>query len=233
MTQTQNYDPIELEKFSQGDWWDTEQGPYALLHQLNPLRLAFVSNHTALANKKIIDIGCGGGIFSEALAQAGAQVTGLDLNAQALEQAVQHATQNNLTIDYQCQTVEIFAAQHADQFDVVTCMEMLEHVPCPESIIAAAAHLLKPNGIVAFSTINRNLRAYLEAIVVAEYCLKLLPRGTHTYQKFIKPSELCDAARGNHLSLLDLKGVRYELFGKHFVLSDTPQTNYLIAFKKG
>lgn len=233
MTQIQNYDPVELEKFSQGDWWDTEQGPYALLHQLNPLRLAFVSEQTVLANKKIIDIGCGGGIFSEALAQAGAHVTGLDLNEQALEQAMQHAKKNDLVIDYQCQTIEAFAAQHASQFDIVTCMEMLEHVPYPESIIAEVSRLLKPNGIAVFSTINRNPRAYLEAIVAAEYWLKLLPRGTHTYQKFIKPSELCDTARSNHLSLLDLKGVRYELFGKHFVLSDTPQTNYLIAFKKG
>jgi len=232
MALTDNYDPLELEKFNVGNWWDIEQGPYALLHQLNPQRLAFVCAQVDLPQKKILDLGCGGGIFSEALTKAGGHVTALDLNEQALSQAIQHAKQNDLHIDYVCANVACFAKSHASQFDVVTCMEMLEHVPDPESIIMSVAQLLKPGGIAFFSTLNRNPRAYLEAIVMAEYLLKLLPRGTHSYEKFIKPSELCTVARANGLALLDLKGLQYQPLQKKFILSAAMQTNYLVAFKK-
>lgn len=232
MMRTDNYDPLELEKFNVGNWWDNEHGPYALLHQLNPQRLAFVAAQTDLTNKKVLDLGCGGGILSEALAKAGAEVTAVDLNEQALNQAINHAKQNDVHINYVCAGIECFAESHKAQFDLVTCMEMLEHVPDPESIIASVALLLKPSGIAVFSTINRNLRAYLEAIIMAEYFLNLLPRGTHSYEKLIKPSELCAVARKNGLALLDLKGLQYQLLHKKFILSSAIHTNYLVAFKK-
>ena len=227
-----NLDPKELSKFDSGNWWDEAQGPYAMLHRLNPIRLKFIETHVTLKNKKVADLGCGGGILTEALAKIGAQVTGLDLNETALMQAKTHAQAHQLTIDYYQEPIEVFANQHIAQFDVATCMEMLEHVPDPESIIAAAAALLKPGGYAFFSTINRSLRSYFEAILGAEYCLKLLPKGTHDYQKFIKPSELYEAAKKHQLTLVALNGLEYQLANKHFVLSKKPTTNYLAAFIK-
>lgn len=228
-----NLDPQELSKFSQGDWWDEHHGAYAMLHQLNPIRLKFIMDQTSLQNKHVVDLGCGGGILMEALAEAGAIVTGVDLNETALTQARQHAELKQLNIDYQLENIETFSQNHTGKFDLVTCMEMLEHVPDPESIIASAARLLKPGGMAFFSTINRSPLAYLEAVVAAEYVLKLLPQGTHDYQKFIKPSELCDAARKHQLELIALNGLNYHPIHKSFTLSEKPRTNYLVAFLRG
>jgi 2-polyprenyl-6-hydroxyphenyl methylase/3-demethylubiquinone-9 3-methyltransferase len=228
----ENVDHKELEKFSHGNWWNKDSGPYALLHQLNPCRLAFVQSQVHLDNQKVVDLGCGGGIFSEALAQAHAKVTGIDLNQYALDQARAHAEQENLLIDYQNIAIERFAEKHPGEFNAVTCMELLEHVPQPEDIIAATAALLKNGGIAVFSTINRTPQAYLEAVVAAEYLLQLLPRGTHNYQNFIKPSELCEVARRHHLELIELNGLTYHPISKCFSLCPTPKTNYLVAFRK-
>lgn len=227
-----NVDAEELAKFSQGDWWDEHAGAYAMLHQLNPLRLKFIEDHCHLKDKQVVDLGCGGGILTEALAKAGARVSGVDLNKEALAQAQIHAEKNHLSIIYHHQPIETFARQNTGKFDVITCMEMLEHVPNPERIIEAASQLLKPQGLAFFSTINRSVRAYAEAIIGAEYLLNLLPRGTHDYQKFIKPGELCDAARQHTLNLVALNGLDYHLIQKTFSLSTTPKTNYLAAFQK-
>jgi 2-polyprenyl-6-hydroxyphenyl methylase/3-demethylubiquinone-9 3-methyltransferase len=227
-----NIDSQEIQKFSQGHWWDLHDPTYAMLHQLNPTRLQFIEDHVSLQGQRVVDLGCGGGILTEALAKAGAHASGIDLNEEALAQAKTHATEHHLSIHYQAIPIEQFAEQHPAAFDAVTCMEMLEHVPDPESIIAAASHLVKPGGWVFFSTINRSLRAYLEAIIGAEYVLKLLPKGTHDYQKFIKPSELCNAARRHALELVALNGLNYHFTNKTFSLSPTPQTNYLAAFQR-
>jgi 2-polyprenyl-6-hydroxyphenyl methylase/3-demethylubiquinone-9 3-methyltransferase len=228
-----NVDPTELAKFSTGDWWDETPGAaYAMLHRLNPLRLKFIKDYTELSHKHVVDIGCGGGILAEALAKTGAQVTGVDLNTEALSQATHNARLQHLNIEYQCLSIEAFAEANPEKFDVLTCMEMLEHVPHPDSIIATAARLLKPHGFAFFSTINRSLRAYLEAIIGAEYLLKLIPRGTHDYKKFIKPSELYKTARKHNLEVIALYGINYHLLNKTFSLSNVPRVNYLIAFKK-
>ena len=203
-----------------------------MLHALNPIRVGWIKAHISLTDKKGVDLGCGGGILTETLAHAGGQMSGVDLNETALEQARAHAKAEKLDIHYFHEPIENFANAHAGTFDVVTCMELLEHVPSPESIIEAAAKLLKPNGIVFFSTINRQPKAYLKAVVAAEYVLGLLPRGTHDYQKFIKPSELVNEARKHELELIALNGVDYQPFTKTFSLTDSPDVNYLIAFRK-
>jgi len=225
-----NVDHHEIDKFSAlaYRWWDPK-GEFKPLHEINPLRMGFIEQHTAIMGKEVLDIGCGGGILSEALAKAGAKVTGIDLSSAALEVAKLHLHESQLTINYQCIAAEEFAEQHAGQFDVVTCMEMLEHVPDPQSIIAACAKLVKPGGKVFFSTLNRNPKSFLMAIVGAEYVLNLLPKGTHTYEKFIKPSELIHAARSQTLQTEATAGIEYQLLSKSYKLSSNLDVNYMIA----
>lgn len=226
-----NIDPEEIAKFTQlaSTWWDTE-GPLKTLHDLNPIRLQFIKNHADLTGKTVLDVGCGGGILSEALALAGANVTAIDMDAAALETACAHAKTNQLSIDYRHQTVESLAVSHPHHFDVVTCMEMLEHVPDPAAIIAACAKLLKPEGKLFVSTLNRHPKAYAMAVVGAEYVLNLLPRGTHDYQKFIKPAELASWARQHELEMTAMSGVNYHPFSRQCELTDDVKVNYMVCF---
>lgn len=230
---TTNVDPDEIHKFSeiQHDWWNPV-GQCAPLHHINPLRLKFIQDRVELNHKKIVDIGCGGGILTESLAKAGAHVTGIDLSHSALEAARIHSKEHNLNIHYDCISAEDFAENHPGQFDVVTCMEMLEHVPDPSSILRACHKLLKPNGKLFLSTINRNLKSYAFAILGAEWILNLLPRGTHDYAKFIKPSELCEWSRQVDLSLKDFTGISYNPFSKNYKLDTNISVNYLAYGEK-
>ena len=229
----------EIQKFSNlsSTWWNPT-GPLKTLHAINPLRLQFIQTHITLLNSSVIDIGCGGGILSESLALAGANVTGIDMSAPAIEAAQQHwqitkATQaNSGSLNYSVNTAEIMAAQYANTFDVVTCMELLEHVPDPASVVQACAKLAKPGGYIFFSTINRNPKAYLFAILGAEYLLNLLPKGTHDYAKFIKPSELANWCRAAGLTPNDLQGLHYNPLTKHYFLNQDISVNYLLHCQK-
>jgi 2-polyprenyl-6-hydroxyphenyl methylase/3-demethylubiquinone-9 3-methyltransferase len=228
-----NLDPKEIDQFdaAANDWWNLE-GSYKSLHDINPLRLGFIDSCMPLAGKKILDVGCGGGILSEAMAKAGAIVTGIDMSVALLKTATEHASLSRLSIDYQYTSVENKAAEMPNQFDAITCLEMLEHVPHPAAIVEACAQLLKPGGDIFFSTINRNPKAYLFAIVGAEYILNLLPRGTHDYAKFIKPSELDKWAHAHELELIKLRGMGYNILSKRYYLSNDVSINYLVHFKK-
>ncbi len=228
-----NVDAAELERFGAlaATWWDPE-GPMKPLHDLNPVRLAFVQQHATLAGIDALDVGCGGGLLSEAMARAGARVSALDLAAPLLDVAQLHASANGLAIDYRRQPVEVHAAEHVGRYDVVTCMEMLEHVPDPAAVVAACAALLKPDGVLCVSTLNRTGKAFALGIVAAEYVLGLLPRGTHEYAKFIRPSELDRWARAAGLELLDLRGLRYDPLRRRASLADDVDINYLMAFRK-
>ncbi len=226
-----NVDPAEVEKFQAlaSRWWDPD-GEFRTLHEINPLRVAYIERQVgALDGKKLLDIGCGGGILAEALAQRGARVTGIDVAAAALDVARLHLHDSQLEIDYRLATAEDFAAEHAAGFDVVTCLEMLEHVPDPDSVIAAAARLLKPGGRLVLSTINRNPKAFALAIVGAEYLLRLLPRGTHDYRNFIKPSELAASLRAVGLRPVDLSGVVYNPLTRTGSLGRDIDVNYLMT----
>ncbi len=233
MTHTANFDPLEIKKFEDlaSRWWD-EQGEFKPLHEMNPLRLNFINTDTPLLDKKACDIGCGGGILSESMAKCGATVTGLDMGKAPLSVARLHALESELEIDYQQITAEEFAENNAEKYDVVTCMEMLEHVPDPASVIEACCRLVKPGGSVYFSTINRNPKAYLFAIIGAEYLMKMLPRGTHDYTRFIKPSELDSWARTAGLTLNNLKGVSYNPFTGLFSQSQDVDVNYMVHYKR-
>jgi len=233
MSQTANIDPSEIKKFEDlaSRWWD-EHGEFKPLHEMNPLRLNFINTGSPLADKTACDIGCGGGILSESMAICGATVTGLDMGKAPLSVARLHAMESELEIDYQQITAEEFAEQHAGKYDVVTCMELLEHVPDPASVINACGSLVKPGGSVYFSTINRNPKSYLLAIVGAEYMMKMLPRGTHDYARFIKPSELDSWARAAGLELSDLKGVTYNPFTGLFSQSQDVDVNYMVNYIK-
>lgn len=233
MTQTANIDPAEIKKFEQlaSRWWD-KQGEFKPLHEMNPLRLNFINGGSPLAGKTVCDVGCGGGILSESMAKCGATVTAIDMGKAPLSVARLHALESELDIDYQQITAEDMAQQNPSQFDVVTCMEMLEHVPDPVSIVSACFSLLKPGGSVYFSTINRNPKAYALAIVGAEYLMKMLPRGTHDYAKFIKPSELDEWARSAGLALADLSGVSYNPFTGLFSQSRDVDVNYMVHYKR-
>lgn len=229
-----NVDPSQIHQFNRiaDTWWD-KNGQFKPLHDINPIRLQFIENQIkTFPNQKIIDIGCGGGILSESMAAKGASVTGIDLAEQALSVAKSHAQESQLAIDYQCIAAEDFAAAHAGQFDIVTCMEMLEHVPDPASIVNACATLVKPGGWVFLSTINRTHKAFLMAIIGAEYLLRMIPKGTHEYKKFIQPSELLNMARSAGLNPEVIKGMSYHLLSKDYGLSDDLSVNYFVALKK-
>lgn len=228
-----NADPAEIQQFDAlaNRWWDP-QGPFKPLHDLNPLRLNFIEQHASLFEKAVLDVGCGGGILSEALAKAGAKVTGIDLAEATLKIAHLHQLESELNIDYQVCAVEDKAPSAAGTFDVVTCMELLEHVPDPASVIQACATLVKPGGHVFFSTLNRHPKAYVQAILGAEYLLKLLPRGTHDYSKFITPAELTAWARDADLSLHNMTGLTYNPLNKRYRFTDSIKVNYLVHFTK-
>ena len=231
MSQTANIDPVEIKKFEDlaSRWWD-KQGEFKPLHEMNPLRLSFIDMGSALDGKNVCDIGCGGGILTESMATCGATATGIDMGKAPLSVARLHALESDLEIDYQQVTAEDFAQQHPASFDVVTCMELLEHVPDPSSIIRACFDLVKPGGSVYFSTINRNPKSYLLAIVGAEYLMKMLPRGTHDYAKFIKPSELDEWARDAGFNICKLSGVSYNPFTGLFSLSQDVEVNYMVQY---
>lgn len=224
-----NADPAELQKFSDlaHRWWDPES-EFKPLHQINPLRLDWIDTNASIAGKKVVDIGCGGGILAESMAARGAQVTGVDLSDKALGVARLHLFESGQQVDYRHISAEDLAHECPASFDVVTCMEMLEHVPDPASTIRACATLVKPGGSVFFSTLNRNLKAYLMAVVGAEYVLNLLPRGTHEYAKFIKPSELARYVREAGLDVEEIIGMQYNPFSKVYSLGRDTDVNYLM-----
>lgn len=223
-----NRDPNEISKFDKmaSQWWDKE-GPCKPLHELNPLRLSFIEQHADLNGKAILDVGCGGGILSESLAIKGGNVTAIDLSKEAISVAKLHALDTGLTINYQHTSIEDFAKHHTQAFDIVTCMELLEHVPSPARFIQSVTEILKPGGQIFLSTLNRNPKSYLYSIIGAEYILKLLPRGTHDYEKFIKPSELSEMCREAGLDIQTLRGLNYSPLKKRFSLSTDTSVNYL------
>jgi 2-polyprenyl-6-hydroxyphenyl methylase/3-demethylubiquinone-9 3-methyltransferase len=229
-----NVDPAELAKFSElaHRWWDTES-EFKPLHQINPLRLAWIQTLVPLHGKKVVDIGCGGGILSDAMARQGAQVLGADLAVKSLKVAQLHALEAGTQgVQYREISAEDLAQEQAGQYDVVTCMEMLEHVPNPASVVKACSALVKPGGWVFFSTLNRNPKSFLFAIVGAEYVLNLLPKGTHEYARLIKPSELADWVRANGLNVLHMKGMTYNPFTRQYALGADTDVNYLMATQK-
>ncbi len=228
-----NVDTAELQKF--GDlahrWWDVT-GEFRPLHELNPLRLDWVDRLASLPGKRVVDVGCGGGILAESMAQRGATVLGIDLSVKPLRVAELHALESGVKVDYREVSAEALASEKPAHFDVVTCMEMLEHVPDPAQTMAACATLVKPGGWVFASTINRNPKAFLLAIVGAEYVLNLLPRGTHEYEKFIKPSELARYARDAGLDIAEVLGLTYNPLTRRFKLGQDTDVNYMMALRK-
>jgi len=228
-----NVDGAEIARFQSAAsrWWDPE-GEMRPLHDLNPVRLGYVERAGALTGRDVVDVGCGGGLLAEAMARQGARVVGLDLADELLEVARLHALESGVGIDYRLESAEAHALGHAARYDVVTCMEMLEHVPDPASVVAAVAALAKPGGQVFVSTLNRTPRAYVMAILGAEYVLRLLPAGTHTYEKFIRPSELAAWARDAGLVEVDIAGLGYDPFSRAARLTDDAAVNYLMHFRK-
>jgi 2-polyprenyl-6-hydroxyphenyl methylase/3-demethylubiquinone-9 3-methyltransferase len=234
MTLSENVHEHEIHKFGAlaDRWWDTA-GEFKTLHAVNPLRLQFIRSYADLEGRRAVDVGCGGGILSEGLAKAGAEVLGIDLAPELVETAERHGRDTGLSAAYRCVSAEALAEEQPGAFDVVTCMEMLEHVPDPASVVRACARLAKPGGRVFFSTLNRKLKAYLLAIVGAEYLLKMIPKGTHDFSTFIRPSELGGYARAAGLDLLGLEGIVYDPFTQQFSLSRRDlDVNYLAAFAK-
>jgi 2-polyprenyl-6-hydroxyphenyl methylase/3-demethylubiquinone-9 3-methyltransferase len=232
MTATDNVHLHEINKFGSmaERWWDT-QGEFKTLHDINPLRIKFIRNYADISGKRIVDVGCGGGILTEGLAKLGADVLGIDLSEDLIDIADLHRLESGVNAHYQKISAEALAEQQPGSFDHVTCMEMLEHVPNPDSIIAACAKMVKPGGMVFFSTLNRKPKAYLLAIVAAEYLLRMLPKGTHNFKTFIKPSELSQSARAAGLELQGIVGIEYNPFNKRFSLGKDIDVNYIAAFK--
>jgi 2-polyprenyl-6-hydroxyphenyl methylase/3-demethylubiquinone-9 3-methyltransferase len=224
-----NADPQELAKFSAlaHRWWDPES-EFKPLHQINPLRLDWIDRTAALAGKTALDVGCGGGILAEAMARRGAHVKGIDLSDKALKVAQLHLLESRLAVDYESVSAEDLAARSPGAYDVVTCMELLEHVPDPASTVRACAQLARRDGRVFFSTINRNLKSYVFAVIGAEYVLKLLPKGTHDYLKFVKPSELARHCRDAGLEVREIIGMSYNPFSKVYSLGSDTDVNYLV-----
>ncbi len=228
-TQSVNADPAELQKFAAlaHRWWD-KNSEFKPLHEINPIRLNYIDKLIGLQGKRVLDVGCGGGILSESMSQKGAKVTGIDLGEKALKVAQLHQLESGAKIDYRLISAEDLARGMPGTFDVVTCMEMLEHVPDPAAIVRACSTLVKPGGTVFLSTINRNPKAYLHAVIGAEYVLNLLPRGTHEYEKFIKPSELSSWGREAGLSVVGIKGMSYNPLTKHYWLGEDVSVNYIL-----
>ena len=239
-----NVNEDEIAKFEQvaSQWWDLS-GDFKPLHQINPLRVQFICQHMALQdkntntneglyNKQIIDVGCGGGILSESLAKLGGDVTGIDMGTEPLNVAKLHALETGLSINYQKITAEEKALQNPETFDVVTCMEMLEHVPDPASVIQACATLVKPGGLIFFSTLNKSIKSYLLAIVAAEKLFKLVPDGTHDHDKFIRPSQLITWAESQDLKCIDASGIHYNPLTENHKLIDSLEVNYILCCRK-
>lgn len=234
MTDVINADPAELAKFSElaHRWWDPES-EFRPLHQINPLRLDWINGYANLPGKKVLDVGCGGGILADSMARKGAQVLGIDLSTKALRVAQLHALEaQTANVQYREVSVEGLAAEQPSSFDVVTCMEMLEHVPDPASVVRACSQLVKPGGWVFFSTINRNAKAFMLAIVGAEYLLNMLPRGTHEYAKMIRPSELAASCRDAGLDIKHTRGLEYNPLTRRYWLSADTSVNYLFAAQR-
>ncbi|MBL0864966.1 bifunctional 2-polyprenyl-6-hydroxyphenol methylase/3-demethylubiquinol 3-O-methyltransferase UbiG [Pectobacterium carotovorum] len=228
--QTPNVDHQEIAKFEAiaSRWWDLE-GEFKPLHRINPLRLGYISQHAeGLFGKKVLDVGCGGGILAESMAHEGADVTGLDMGAEPLQVARLHALESGVAVDYVQETVEAHAHAHPGIYDVVTCMEMLEHVPDPQSVVQACARLVKPGGHVFFSTINRNAKAWMMAVIGAEYVLKMVPRGTHDIKKFIRPAELMHWVDSTPLREKHITGLHYNPLTDHFKLGPNVDVNYML-----
>ena len=233
-TPTANIDPSEIAKFEAlaHRWWDTH-GEFKPLHEINPLRANYIDLNSPVAEKKLLDVGCGGGILCEAMAHRGASVKGIDMGEAPLSVAKLHKLESGVDVDYHQSTAEDMADQEPEQYDIVTCLEMLEHVPDPGSVIQACARLAKPGGDLYFSTINRNPKSYLFSVIGAEYLLRLLPKGTHEYEKFIKPSELAQWIRAAGLELKDITGMTYNPLTKRYRLNpDDVDVNYLMHVKK-
>ena len=234
MSNSVNVNFDEIEKFEKvaSQWWDLT-GDFKPLHQINPLRLQFIIQHIEnIFDKNIIDVGCGGGILSESLAKLGANVTGIDMGEEPLNIAKLHSLESNVKVDYQKITAEEKAVECPETFDVVTCMEMLEHVPDPASIIAACADMVKPNGFVFFSTLNKSIMSYLMAIVAAEKVLKIVPDGTHDHKSFIRPSTLIAWAEDNNLKCIDTAGIHYNPITENHKLTSNLDVNYILCFQK-
>ncbi|MCB6183129.1 bifunctional 2-polyprenyl-6-hydroxyphenol methylase/3-demethylubiquinol 3-O-methyltransferase UbiG [Leeia sp. TBRC 13508] len=228
-----NVDPHEIDKFSQlaHKWWD-KNSEFKPLHDINPLRVHFIERIAGLTGQKVLDVGCGGGILSEGMAEKGADVTGIDMAEKSLKVAKLHLLESGQKVTYRCVPAEQFAEENPETFDVVVCMEMLEHVPEPASIVASCAALVKPGGYVFFSTLNRNPKSYLMAVLGAEYLLGMLPKGTHEYGRFIKPSELVRMTRGVGLELVEMSGLTFNPISQQYSLNNDTDVNYMIACRK-
>ena len=233
MSTDTNVDPLEIKKFEDlaSRWWDLH-GEFKPLHDINPLRLNFINTGSPLEGKRVLDVGCGGGILCESMAHCGADVTGIDMGKAPLSVARLHAMETDTDIDYQQITAEELAASDIERFDVVTCMEMLEHVPDPSSVIEACKQLVKPGGAIYFSTINRNPKSYLFAIIGAEYVMNMLPRGTHEYSKFIRPSELDSWCRDSGLDIIGIEGITYNPVTGMYRTSRDVDVNYMVHYVK-
>jgi 2-polyprenyl-6-hydroxyphenyl methylase/3-demethylubiquinone-9 3-methyltransferase len=233
MENDSNVDPAELAKFNElaHRWWDPH-GEFRPLHEINPLRLGWIADRVTLEGKQVLDVGCGGGILTEAMARQGASVTGIDLGEKPLRIAQLHMLESGVQVRYEANSAETFSGRHPGEFDLVTCMELLEHVPDPPSTVSACARLAKPGGRVFFSTINRNPKSYLFAVIGAEYVLKLLPKGTHDYARFIKPSELTRWCRDAGLRPLEMTGMTYNALTRQYKLGPDCDVNYMVCCAK-